>query len=94
MKQFFGCLFGAAVGDAIGAPVELLSLSQIRVKYGIKGVNDFYPWKVFPAGSYTDDTQMTLATVEGLVEADQQCDKEDIDCTVKTVSSTTLNGFS
>jgi ADP-ribosylglycohydrolase len=32
--KYTGCLLGGAVGDALGAPIEFLSLAQIRSKYG------------------------------------------------------------
>jgi ADP-ribosylglycohydrolase len=35
-----GCLFGGAIGDALGAPVEFMPLWEIRSKYGRKGVSD------------------------------------------------------
>jgi len=64
-----GCLLGGAVGDALGAPVEFLSLSAIRAEYGEGGLAGFVP--VFGrAGSITDDTQMTLFTADGLLRAE------------------------
>ncbi|WP_062438602.1 ADP-ribosylglycohydrolase family protein [Herbidospora daliensis] len=56
-----GCLIGGAVGDALGAPVEFDSLSRIRAAYGPGGITDLTD------GLVTDDTQMTLFTVEGLI---------------------------
>jgi ADP-ribosylglycohydrolase len=35
-----GCLLGGAVGDALGAPVEFLSLGEIRERYGPDGVTE------------------------------------------------------
>jgi ADP-ribosylglycohydrolase len=64
-----GCLFGLAVGDALGAPVEFMDIGQIKSTYGKKGIQDLEEWGGFPAGSYTDDTQMALATARGLVRA-------------------------
>ncbi|MFI6516735.1 ADP-ribosylglycohydrolase family protein [Spirillospora sp. NPDC050679] len=60
-----GCLLGGALGDALGYPVEFSSLGQIRAQYGEHGVVGFpsAPARV------TDDTQMTLFTVEGLIRA-------------------------
>lgn len=68
-KRFKGCLFGLAIGDALGAPVEFLSWQQIKKKYGDSGIKDFDSWGGFAAGTYTDDTQMSLATAAGCVEA-------------------------
>src|SRR5215203_2581226 len=43
LDQFQGCLLGGAVGDALGAPVEFMSLSAIRAQFGPRGVRDFVP---------------------------------------------------
>jgi ADP-ribosylglycohydrolase len=65
-------MLGLAVGDALGAPVEFLTLNEIRQKFGPSGVTDLHPWGGFPAGYYTDDTQMSLATAEGCIRAHQR----------------------
>ena len=72
LDKFQGCLLGLAIGDALGAPVEFMSLDEIKKKYSKRGVTNFQPWGSFDAGSYTDDTQMTLATAEGCISADQR----------------------
>jgi len=63
-----GCLFGGAVGDSLGAPVEFLSLSEIRNKFGNDGIQSYAP-SYGRLGAATDDTQMTLFTLEGLIRA-------------------------
>jgi ADP-ribosylglycohydrolase len=68
-SRIHGCILGLAVGDALGAPVEFHSITQIRDEHGPDGVRDLHPWHGFPAGSYTDDTQMSLATAQGLMRA-------------------------
>ena len=72
LKHFRGCLLGLAIGDALGAPVEFDSLAQIRSRFGPAGITDLVPWQELPAGSYTDDTQMTLATARGMLAAHEQ----------------------
>jgi ADP-ribosylglycohydrolase len=57
-----GCLLGGAVGDALGWPVEFLSLAAMD---GVLG----------PVGEITDDTQMTLLTAEGLIRASVRWDR-------------------
>ncbi|MDD3271446.1 MAG: ADP-ribosylglycohydrolase family protein [Syntrophomonadaceae bacterium] len=37
-EHFRGCLLGGAVGDALGAPVEFLSLKEIKSRFGPAGV--------------------------------------------------------
>jgi ADP-ribosyl-[dinitrogen reductase] hydrolase len=68
-RRFYrGCLLGGAVGDALGAPVEFLSLAAIRVRYGAHGILE--PTEAYGrVGAITDDTQMTLFTAEGLLRA-------------------------
>ena len=67
-NQVLGCLLGGAVGDALGAPVEFMSLAEIRREFGLDGIADYAP--VYGRhGSITDDTQMTLFTAEGLIRA-------------------------
>lgn len=56
-------LFGLALGDALGCPVEFNSLHQIKETYGPDGILE----PPDPA-YYTDDTQMTIGLTEGLLE--------------------------
>ncbi|MEN3538102.1 ADP-ribosylglycohydrolase family protein [Microbispora sp. ZYX-F-249] len=62
-SRVLGCLLGGAIGDALGNPVEFLSLRGIRAAYGQDGLATMVGTEV------TDDTQMTLFTVDGLVRA-------------------------
>jgi len=67
-SRILGCLLGGAVGDALGAPLEFMSLRAIRERFGPEG-----PAELEPAygrrGAITDDTQMTLFTAEALIRA-------------------------
>ena len=63
-QRISGCLLAGAVGDALGAPAEFLGWDEIRSRLGPAGVTG--PSR--PA-RFTDDTQMTLFTVEGLIRA-------------------------
>lgn len=63
--RFRGCLLGGAIGDALGAPIEFLSMREIRSRYGPLGVRGYVDGR----GFVTDDTQMTLFTAEGLIRA-------------------------
>jgi len=56
-------LFGLALGDALGHPTEFMTLADIRRHYGVSGISE----PPNPA-LYTDDTQMTLALTEGLLD--------------------------
>ncbi|WP_413093457.1 ADP-ribosylglycohydrolase family protein [Streptomyces nitrosporeus] len=64
-----GTLLGGAVGDALGNPVEFLSLDGIRRAHGEQGVRGLTADGDGVTGRITDDTQMTLFTVEGLIRA-------------------------
>lgn len=67
-RRWRGCLLGGAVGDALGAPVEFMSLTEIRSRFGPAGIVD-YTTAFDRPGIVTDDTQMTLFTGEGLLRA-------------------------
>lgn len=67
-ERILGSLLGGAIGDALGAPVEFLSLAQIRETFGADGLQGYAP-AYGRLGAITDDTQMTLFTAEGLLRA-------------------------
>jgi len=67
-RRYRGCLLGGAVGDALGAPVEFMSLAEIRAQFGRPGITE-YTTAFDRKGAITDDTQMTLFTAEGLLRA-------------------------
>jgi ADP-ribosyl-[dinitrogen reductase] hydrolase len=68
LPHYRGCLLGGAVGDALGAAPEFMSLAQIRGRFGPAGVTDYV--EVYGRmGAITDDTQMTLFTAEALIRA-------------------------
>lgn len=78
-----GCLLGGAVGDALGAPVEFMSIQEIRARYGPQGIADF-DTAYGKVGAITDDTQMTLFTAEGLLRASTRWSQRGI-CHVPSV---------
>lgn len=63
VEQAKSILYGLALGDALGYPTEFMHLNQIHETYGADGIQDLPE----PA-RYTDDTQMTLALTEGLLD--------------------------
>ncbi|MER7250595.1 ADP-ribosylglycohydrolase family protein [Kribbella sp. NPDC000426] len=70
-----GCLLGGAIGDALGGPVEFEDGRSIVAKHP-DGVRTFLPGgEGWPAGTITDDTQMTLFTAEGLIRAGVRTDR-------------------
>lgn len=65
------CILAGAIGDALGAGVEFLSLNDIRARGHVDAdgrVTDYVP-AYGRSGAITDDTQMTLFTLDGLVRA-------------------------
>ncbi len=68
-SKFRGCLLGVAAGDALGAPVEFMQIGEIREEFGERGIREMHEWGMFPPGSFTDDTQMTISTALGILDA-------------------------
>jgi ADP-ribosylglycohydrolase len=64
LERAKGILFGLAIGDALGYPTEFMTLGKIKARYGPQGISDLPEPALF-----SDDTQMTLAVTEALVEA-------------------------
>lgn len=61
-----GSLLGGAIGDALGGPVDVLPLSEIRRLFGPNGIRNYaYDGR----GRITANTQMSLFTAEGLLRA-------------------------
>ena len=65
--QVRGCLFGGAVGDALGYPVEFMSRNQILQMFGPGGVSGYALYRNCRAALISDDTQMSLFTAAGLL---------------------------
>lgn len=79
---FQSCLLGGAIGDALGAPIEFYDISDIIQNFGKSGVTDFVEYSN-GTGEFTDDTQMTLFTAEGLLRAFHWEMLEEIGATVE-----------
>ncbi|WP_245776027.1 type VII secretion system-associated protein [Saccharopolyspora flava] len=67
-RRFLGSMLAGAIGDALGAPVEFYPIDQIRSRFGDDGVTEYDRNAEHP-GEFTDDTQLTLFTLEGLIRA-------------------------
>lgn len=75
-----GSLVGGAIGDALGYPVEFIySFGEIQKRYGECGITRLDTWQsrledAEQAGKavVSDDTQMTLFTANGLLNAKKQ----------------------
>ncbi|MFF1251354.1 ADP-ribosylglycohydrolase family protein [Pseudarthrobacter sp. NPDC058329] len=66
-SRIHGCLLGGALGDSLGYAVEFDSIDLIRSRFGASGLRGFDA--LAGTSHFSDDTQMTLYTVDGLVEA-------------------------
>ncbi|MFX1253644.1 MAG: ADP-ribosylglycohydrolase family protein [Promethearchaeota archaeon] len=60
--KIYGYLFGSALGDALGAPVEFMPLELIKSRYGEAGIQ--MPPK---SAIWTDDTEMMISLTKGLL---------------------------
>jgi ADP-ribosyl-[dinitrogen reductase] hydrolase len=65
-----GAMYGVAVGDALGAPLEFMTQDEIKAKHGKAPVREMIGggWLHLEPGMTTDDTDMTLAVAEGVMK--------------------------
>ena len=63
-EKIDGCLFGMALGDALGAKTEFLRYDDILKTFGTDGIQDLTDNPAL----VTDDTQMALAVAYALIE--------------------------
>lgn len=65
--RFLGCFLGGAVGDALGYPVEFLSEPGIQTEFGPEGIRILAQAGKYRSAVISDDTQMTLFVINGLL---------------------------
>lgn len=63
IEYFQGCVLGGAIGDALGYPIEFDDIKDIKARFGINGIQAF----IQKYAEISDDTQMTLFTMNGLL---------------------------
>lgn len=68
IKHFAGCMVGGAVGDAFGSPIEFMKLEKIKKVYGEQGLDFLTQDKKGNLG-FTDDTQLTMFTADGIIKS-------------------------
>lgn len=66
MKNLYDGIIGLAIGDALGVPVEFQSRSEIA-KNLVVSMRE-YGTHNQPMGTWSDDTSLTLATVDSIVQ--------------------------
>ncbi|MBR5427608.1 MAG: TIGR02452 family protein [Clostridia bacterium] len=62
-----GCLLGGAAGDALGYTVEFLSEPAIFSRWGKDGIQSYEIDALCNKAIFSDDTQMTLFTANGIL---------------------------
>ncbi len=65
-SRFRGGIYGVAVGDALGLPVEM-EARTVRETDPVKDMRGFGKHNL-PPGTWSDDTSMTLCLLEGLLQ--------------------------
>lgn len=65
LDKFRGCLIGGAAGDALGYAVEFLPEPYLFGKFGNRGITEYELNNGL--ARFSDDTQMTLFTANGLL---------------------------
>lgn len=64
LKTVRSMLLGVAVGDALGVPVEFVRREKLK-QNPVEGMRSGGSWGE-PAGTWSDDTSMTIATMESI----------------------------
>ncbi|QPK63195.1 ADP-ribosyl-[dinitrogen reductase] hydrolase [Methylomonas sp. LL1] len=67
-NRALGAYLGFACGDALGATVEFMSAKQIQKRYGEHRDMVGGGWLALDAGQVTDDTQMSLALGQAIID--------------------------
>lgn len=64
IEKIKGALFGLAVGDALGVPVEFSTRERLKV-IPITGITGYGTWNQ-PPGTWSDDSSLAFCLAEGL----------------------------
>ncbi|MFI3156384.1 MAG: ADP-ribosyl-[dinitrogen reductase] hydrolase [Methylococcaceae bacterium] len=68
LNRALGAYLGFACGDALGATVEFMTPRQIQKRYGVHQEIIGGGWLGLEAGQVTDDTQMSLALGQAIID--------------------------
>ncbi|MCK9608582.1 MAG: ADP-ribosyl-[dinitrogen reductase] hydrolase [Methylomonas sp.] len=68
LNRALGAYLGFACGDALGATVEFMSPRQIQKRHGVHTEIIGGGWLGLEAGQVTDDSQMSMAVGEAILE--------------------------
>lgn len=99
VSQAQGTILGLAIGDALGHPTEFRTREKILASFGPAGVTDFVGihdsrWpriplilgSTHPPGTYTDDTQMSIAVARGLLETHGRDGHDSLDDKMRAIA--------
>ena len=67
VSKITGSLIGGAIGDALGYAVEFTSWNGIRREYGVEGIQSYDLNFGGGVAIFSDDTQMSLFTANGIL---------------------------
>lgn len=73
LKDFKAVVIGAAIGDALGVPVEFCSREKLKNK-PVTDMTGFGTYNM-PLGSWSDDTSMCLATLDAFTTGEVYFEK-------------------
>jgi ADP-ribosyl-[dinitrogen reductase] hydrolase len=68
LNKALGAYLGFACGDALGSTVEFMTPKQIQKRYGVHQDITGGGWLGLKAGQVTDDTQMSLALGQAIID--------------------------
>lgn len=68
LNKIKGALYGAVIGDALGAPLEFMSQEQIQAQFGRVTEMLGGGWLKTAPGEGTDETALLLATAYGIMK--------------------------
>ena len=81
-RSLRGCLVWGAIGDALGRTAEGRSPARLQSQFGPSGLRDYVAWHAWrpgePRGTFTDDTQLTIATAESLLASGGELDPQSL----------------
>ncbi len=76
-NRAIGCMLAAAYGDTLGASIEFYSLGDIERRFGSGGICVPQPAFGHCCPVISDDTQMAIATLRGLLSSNLVLDNDD-----------------
>ena len=74
-NRFFGCFFGAIIGDVLGAPFEFMETDQFKFDGTMSSGGLFN----LPKGYYTDDTSMMIAITQSILNTNSVNEIDQLD---------------